>query len=111
MRTGYIRDTGPAQRALFEGPAEVIRTIELFFGYARRGKKQRTLTAVHLDEFEDLRGEAIVLVPYFAGLYAFDYPDGFSPKEVDELQEKLDDTFLEHHCLVFDHFWNPKPIS
>lgn len=110
MRIGYIRDTSPAQNVLFQGPAEVIRAIEMFFGYATRSRKQRALTAVHLDEFEDLRGEALVLVPAWAGLYVFDYPEGYNPKEVDDLQEELDDTYLEHHCLVFDYYWNPKPL-
>ena len=111
MRIGYIRDNSPAGRVLFEGPAEAIRTIEVFFGYSRRSQKQRTLTAVHLDEFEDLRGEAVVLVPFFTDLYVFDYPEGFDPKEVDELQEELDDTYLDHRCLVFDYYWNPKPLA
>lgn len=111
MRTGYIRDKGPARRVLFEGPAEVIRAIERFYLQGLRAERQKTLTAVHLDEFHDHRGEAIVLVSHFSGLYAFDYPDGFDPKEVDELLEKLDDTFLDHRCLVFDHYWNAQPIS
>lgn len=111
MRIGYIRDNGPAARALFEGPAEAIRAIELFFAEEVKSKKQRTVTAVHLDEFEHLRGEAIVLVPSWSNLYVFDYPSGFEPGEVDEIREELEESFDDHRVLVFDHYWNPESVA
>ena len=111
VRIGYIRDSSPAGRVLFEGPAETIRAIELFFAEEVKSKKQRTVTAVHLDELEDLRGEAIVLVPSWSNLYVFDYPSGFEPGAVDEIREELEGSFDDHRVLVFDHYWNPESVA